>query len=216
MLRNTRVDQSRQAVLVFVDDQQGAIIAPRSLTTLLQRHWRLTLAAALLAAMAAICYGIVAPNWYRAQTLIALVKQESDSSSVGAVSGQLAGLASLVSLGLDSNEDLKKETLARFWSRQFTYDFLQEEGLMPILFADKWDAALRRWRSADPAKQPNLERGYRYFVSHVCTISEDRRVGLIKVTIDWKDPALASEWANKLVARINADRRAVARAEAER
>src|SRR4029077_2012468 len=38
---------------------------------------------------------------------------------------------------------------------------------------------------------------------------------LIKITIDWKDPTLASEWANKLVARVNADRRAVARAEAE-
>src|SRR5207237_898307 len=135
MLRNIKGDQSRQAVLVFVDDQQAGIIARRSLTTLLQRHWRLTLTVALLAAIGAICYGIVAPKWYRAQTLIALVKQESGSSSLGAVSGQLGGLASLVSLGLDSNEDLKKETLARFSSRQFTYDFLQEEGLMPILFA---------------------------------------------------------------------------------
>ncbi len=217
MTSSVKTEHSRQAVLVFLDDQTGAAQAPQRLLTFLVRQWRVTLLSSLFAASAAVTYALLAPKWYRAQTMIAPVKQESNSSGLGALGGQAGGLASLVGIELGGNEEeVKKETLARLSSREFTYAFLRDEGLMPILYADKWDPERQRWKSTDEAKQPTLEDAYRYFIGDICTVSEDRRTGVIKISVDWKDPRFASEWANKLITRINADRRAVARAEAER
>lgn len=182
---------------------------------MVRRHWRPILVSAFIAVTVALSYGLFAQKWFRAQAIIAPVRQEFSSSELGGMSGQLGGLASL-GLDLGGNDDLKKENLARLSSREFTYGFIRDEGLMPILFAAKWDAVQKHWKSNNEAKQPTLEEAFRYFIENVCTVSEDRRTGLIKITVDWKDPRLASEWANKLVIRINSDRRAVAHADAER
>jgi uncharacterized protein involved in exopolysaccharide biosynthesis len=216
MTSNVKTEHSRQAVLVFLDDQSAAGRAPRTLLTFLLRQWRVTLLSSLIAASAAVTYALLAPKWYRAQTMIAPVKQELTSSGLGALGDQAGGLASLVGIDLSGDEQVKRQTLARLSSREFTYAFLRDERLMPILYADKWDPGRQRWKSTDEAKQPTLEKAYRYFIGDICTVSEDRRTGVMKISVDWKDPRLASEWANKLVTRINADRRAVARAEAER
>lgn len=206
---------ARQAVLVFVDEAPAGGATSESQLRILLRYWILIGSCAVIAGLGAITYSLLTPKWYRAQSIIApVVHQDASGSSLGPIGGQLSGLASLVGLGIGSDEDQKKETLARLSSREFTYDFLRSEGVIPVLFADKWDARAQRWKSV--AEEPTLEKAYRYFVDKVCTISEDRLTNLIKVTVDWKDPALARTWANKLVARINADRRSAARAESER
>jgi uncharacterized protein involved in exopolysaccharide biosynthesis len=217
MTSNVKTEHSRQAVLVFLDDQSAAGRAPRTLLNFLLRQWRVTLLSSLLATSGAVTYALLAPKWYRAQTMVAPVSQEMTSSGLGASGGQGEGLASLVGINLGGHEEeVRKQTLARLSSREFTYAFLRDETLMPILYADKWDPGRQRWKSTVEAKQPTLEKAYRYFIEHICTVSEDRRTGVIKISVDWKDPRLASEWANKLVTRINADRRADARAETER
>jgi hypothetical protein len=206
-------EPARRAVLVFVDEGPAGTPSP-SVLSALARYWALIGACAAIAGLGAVIYCLVAPKWYRAQTTIAPVHFEADRGSLGGLGAQLGGLASLVGLDAGSEEDEKKETLARFTSREFVYNFLRSQGVVPILFANKWDAVEHRWRS--PGRAPTLEQAYRYFMGRVCTISEDRRTNLVKVTVDWKDPALASAWANELVAAINADRRIVARSEAER
>ena len=206
---------ARQAVLVFVDEAPAGVATSESQLRILLRYWILIGSCAVIAGLGAITYSLLTPKWYRAQSIIApVVHQDASGSALGPIGGQLSGLASLVGLGIGSDEDQKKETLARLSSREFTYDFLRSEGVIPVLFADKWDARAQRWKSV--AGEPTLEKAYRYFFDKVCTISEDRLTNLIKVTVDWKDPALARTWANKLVARINADRRSAARAESER
>src|ERR1700730_8242256 len=206
---------ARQAVLVFGHEPPAGVATSESQLRILLRYWILIGSCAVIAGLGAITYSLLAPKWYRAQSIIApVVHQDASGSALGPIGGQLSGLASLVGLGIGSDEDRKKETLARLSSREFTYDFLRSEGVIPVLFADKWDARAQRWKSV--AGEPTLEKAYRYFFDKVCTISEDRLTNLIKVTVDWKDPALARTWANKLVARINADRRSAARAESER
>lgn len=207
---------SRKAVLLLVDEHEMDAAASGSIVNLVLRHWRWIALSALTAAIAALAYGLVAPKWYRAQATISPVAQESGQSALGAMSGDLGGLAALAGLDLGNNEDFKNEALARLSSREFIYGFLRDEGLMPILFADEWDARNERWRSADRDEQPSLEQAYRKLMADVVTVSEDRRNGLIKITVDWKDPALASALANKLITRINGDIREVARAEAVR
>jgi capsular polysaccharide biosynthesis protein len=205
---------ARQAVLVFVDETSAGVASSESPLRILLRSWIIISACALIAGLGAITYSLLAPKWYRAQAILVPVHDDESGSSLGAIGGQLGGLASLVGLGTGSDEDRKQENLVRLSSREFTYDFLRSEGVIPVLFADRWDARAQRWKSV--AEEPSLETAYRYFVDKVRTVSEDRRTNVIKVTIDWKDPVLAAAWANKIVARINADRRATARAESER
>jgi uncharacterized protein involved in exopolysaccharide biosynthesis len=207
------VKTGKQAVLVFVDELPPGPDATSLLKTLVA-GWKLVAAFALLGAAIAITYCLVTPKWYRAQALVAPVRQDPSGSALGPLGGQIGGLASLVGLDIGDEEDQKKEAMARFESRQFNYEFLRSEGLIPVLFADKWDRARKQWKY--PAKAPTLEDAYRFFVGRVASISEDRRTNLIKVTVNWTDPQLAQTWANQLVARINADRRAVARSETDR
>jgi capsular polysaccharide biosynthesis protein len=42
------------------------------------------------------------------------------------------------------------------------------------------------------------------FERRIRTVVEDRKTGLVTLTIEWKDKAMAAQWANDLVARTNA------------
>lgn len=206
-------DNSRHAVLVFVDEvPTGQSSEP--LIKVLLAYWQTVALCALIAAAGAIVYSLLAPKWYRAQTLIAPVSHDPGSSALGSLGGELGGLASLVGLDIGGGEDQEKESLARLTSREFIYSFIESENLLPVLFARKWDSGRKAWKNA--AKAPNLEDGYQLFVGKIFNVSEDRKTELIKVAVDWTDPVVARDWVNVLVQRINADRRAVARAESIR
>jgi uncharacterized protein involved in exopolysaccharide biosynthesis len=78
--------------------------------------------------------------------------------------------------------------------------------LMPELFPKRWDAQAKRWKG--PQQQwPSMARGFKYFDKKVRTVTRDKITSLIKVEIEWKDPAEAALWANTLVGRLNAEMR---------
>ena len=206
-------EQVEQAYLVLTADRFGQKEQPESsLLPHLISRWVLIASVALVCALVAGVYCYVTPTWYRTQVLMAAVQPESGSSLMRSLSGGIGGLAALAGVDLPDTDAYKRESLARITSREFTYRFLTDEGLIPILFADRWDAQHQRWKSA----APTLEQAYRFFDGKVRTVSEDRRTGLIKVTMDWKDQQLAMQWANRMVATFNADARATARDEAQR
>jgi len=68
--------------------------------------------------------------------------------------------------------------------------------MLPILYANKWDAQTGQW----VGEPPTLARAVKLFSNMVRQISEDRRTGIVTLGIVWKDRALAAEWANTLVA----------------
>ena len=54
----------------------------------------------------------------------------------------------------------------------------------------------------------------REFDQKVRAVSEDRRTGVVTLTITWRDPVTSADWANELVARANQRMRASAIEEA--
>ncbi len=82
-------------------------------------------------------------------------------------------------------------------------------------FAEKWDSAAKKWKSEDPKKQPDLRDGVKYFDENVQEVSEDKKTGLVTLSITWKDPTQAAVWANLLVAQVNEKLRQKALEEAE-
>jgi hypothetical protein len=152
---------------------------------------------------------------YRAEVVMVPVKADDSRAALASMVGQLGGLASLagVSLGGGGNKD---EYLQYLQSNAFTARFIEDEKLLPVLFADRWDANNNRWDVDDPADVPTLADGVRLFERSVRAVQEDRRTGVVTLAVVWKDRELAARWANLLVERVNRDlsERAIAESDA--
>ncbi|MBI5138148.1 MAG: hypothetical protein HZA24_12560 [Nitrospirae bacterium] len=171
-------------------------------SVLWRRRWMVT-GVALLCAVLAGGGSFLMPNVYRAEALLAPVAQEG-AAMPGGLLGGLGGLGALAGV-LPAGGGGVEENLAVLQSRDFIWAFVREKDLLPVLFADDWDAARGAWRKADPDGQPDLWDAYRLFAKEgLLTVSADRKSGLVTVAVEWTDPELAAQWANDLVARLNA------------
>jgi len=157
---------------------------------------------------AATVYLLLATPWYRAE----LVMVGTDDQSSPALNGTLGGLASLA--GVEVGKPDNAEPLAVLQSQDFTRAFIEDEKLLTVLLADRWDAESGRWRETDPADQPDIRDAVEYFDRSVRRVEEDFNSKIVTLTIEWEDPELAADWANKLVTRLNDTMRRRALAEA--
>ncbi len=167
-----------------------------------RRRWMIV-AVVLLCTLLAAGASLLLPNKYQAETLLARVEQEGTSVSGGLLGG-LGGLGALAGV-LPGSGGGTAENLAVLQSRDFLWAFVRERKLLPVLFADQWDAAAGAWRSSDPKDQPDLWDAYRLFTGGgLLNVATDRKSGLVTVTVEWTDPNQAADWANDLVNRLNA------------
>lgn len=172
-------------------------------------RWKLILSVALgTAAVVAVAVQWL-PSWYSAEVLLAPAEEKKALSLPGA----LGGLASLAGFSIGGSGS--GEALAVLQSRELAREFIGSEELLPVLFASKWNAASKTWKSSDPERQPDMRDAVRYFDRSIRTVTEDRKTKLVKLQIEWKDPALAAAWANKLPLLLNAHMRDRAIDEAE-
>jgi len=161
-------------------------------------------------AVAAIGYALFAEQWYRAETVLMPAEKKSTEGLAGQLGG-LGGLASLAGIKLSTQESA--EPIAVLKSRAFTRAFIEEHKLLPVLFADEWDAKAGRWKAA--GDHPDIRDGVRYFNEKVRHVQEDKRTGLVTVSVEWTDPKVAAAWANALIERLNERMRQRSLAEAQ-
>lgn len=188
-----------EAVAVWERDQVDLV---QVLEALRARKY-LIVAVVAACVIATLVYVLLASRWYRAEVVMvpaSLGHGSSFTSQLGNSSG-LAGIASLAGFNLGGETDV--EALAVLQSRGFARDFIEARGLLPILFASKWDAAASRWKSNNQSEWPDVRDAVEYFQKHVVRIHEDKKTGLVALSIDWKDPLQAAEWANEMVSRLN-------------
>jgi uncharacterized protein involved in exopolysaccharide biosynthesis len=168
-------------------------------------RWRIIVAGAGGAILALIATFLITPE-YRAETVLAPVSAARSSSGLASIAGQLGGLAALAGINLGA-QDNTAEAVAILQSRALTERFIQKNNLLPVLFPDEWDAAKARWAVDDPDDVPRLWQGFERFDKSIRTVNQEPETGLVRLTIDWTNPAQASEWANGLVDEVNADMR---------
>lgn len=152
---------------------------------------------ALAAGLVAAGLSLLMPNWYRSTVVLAPTEERM---SMGGLGGAIGGLASLAGISVGGGN---QESLAVLKSRDIIRGFIEDEQLLPVLFADKWDAAAGRWDVNDPKDVPDVRDGVQLFDRKIRSVSEDRRTELVTLSIDWKDADLAASWAAKLVTRLN-------------
>jgi uncharacterized protein involved in exopolysaccharide biosynthesis len=141
---------------------------------------------------------VVSKPMYRAEVLVAPV--EKGAGGLGQFAGQLGGLASLAGVALGGALKDDQASLAMLQSHLLSRLLIEENNLLPVLYSKKWDAQKGAWLSMDAKRIPTLWDAEQRFSRKVRRVSEDRRTGLITVTVVWSDPRLAAKWADSLVA----------------
>jgi ElaB/YqjD/DUF883 family membrane-anchored ribosome-binding protein len=168
--------------------------------------WRLLLATAVAGGLIALVVALLLPPKYRAQALVAPVTQNGPAGGIGGALKQLSGLAALADIDIGAGGGRKDESLATLSSMGFAREFIQAHDLLPILYANRWDARAGRWRAGE--RPPTLGEGVKYFTDDVISISDDHKTGFVTLTVDWYSPQLAAQWANGMIEMVNEELRA--------
>lgn len=155
-------------------------------------------------------YAFVSQSWYQAEVTVL----PASNRGVPAIGTQLGGLASLAGLSLGSTSNSEPVAVVR--SGEFTRLFIEQNNLLPLLFANRWDEGAGRWKRHWLWAEPDWRDGVRLFENSVRSISEDKKTNLVTISVEWKDPELAASWANSIVDLLNDQMRQRALIDAER
>jgi uncharacterized protein involved in exopolysaccharide biosynthesis len=188
------------------DSTVAPAVELRDVIAVLRARWVWMLIGAVAGATLLLLVSFMMKPVYRATVVLAPSRiEQSGGGGVGAGLGRIGGLASLAGIDIGAAQDGTEEALAVFRSRILTERFLADHGILPMLFADEWDTAAKKWKSSKDA--PTLAQGFKSFDEDIRRIGYDRKSGLVTLAIEWTDPTQAAVWANELVDRVNEEMR---------
>ena len=170
-------------------------------------------------ALVSVIYALILPNQYEASTVLAPAQQETGGLA-GALS-QLGGLASLagVSIGeAEGNEGQMALEIMR--SRSFVEAFIKNNAIEVEVFAangwdsdsnqlsiddDLYDFDTQTWVRNPPSGKPVEPTGWELYEKFLdqYRVIQDKKTGMITVTVEYYSPFIAKEWSEKLVVAIN-------------
>ena len=200
-----------EAVQPFVEEGVGLL----EIWRILVRFRVMILSIILVCTLASTLFALMMTPVYRAAIQVAPVSEKDSNNRFAAQLGEFGGLAALTGINMEQGGK-KNESIATLRSRKFTEQFIKDEKLLPVLFHNQWDTENQRWDETDPEDVPTLEDAWKLFNKKVRRISEDRKTGLVVLSIEWEDPREAARWANELVLRVNAMLREKAASESEK
>lgn len=185
----------------------------------------------LIFAVGAVVYSVMMPDIYKSEALLAPASNEKAVNLPGQIGG-LAALAgvNLGSLGGDSKTALAIEIIQ---SREFIGRFIEANDLyIPIIAVESWSRAedkliidqdiydnnqknwVRKVKAPFKAKPSQLEV-YEKFIK-LLTITEDKKTGMVRLSVEYYSPFLAKKWVDNLVQAINEEMKNRDLAEAQR
>ena len=171
-------------------------------------------------AFGSVIYSLLLPNQYTATALLA--PAQSESNGLSSTLGQLSGLSSLTGVsifGQENTESQIAQEIMKSWS--FIEMFISDNDLSVEVFAAEgwsrssgklqinhglYDIASREWLLQDddtdafrPPTSWELFKRFRQMVS----VSEDKKSGLVSVSIEYYSPQMAKDWLDLYVSAIN-------------
>jgi uncharacterized protein involved in exopolysaccharide biosynthesis len=179
--------------------------------TLLQA-WKTIVGVTIVCVGLAFNYSLHAPEVFKAEILLAPASQEE--SGVSSALSQFGGLAEMAGISMPSDSNVE-QTVATLQSRKFLRQYIDGKNLLPILFKDIWDAENQSWLVQTQEDEPTKQKAVNAF-RNILSINEDKKSGLINLSISWKDAQVAAEWANDLVKQLNEQLREKAIADSQK
>lgn len=195
----------------------------RELFTVLWAGKKLIVAITAIFAMVSVGYALSLANQYKASAVVS--PSQSGGSSLGAMAGQLGGLASLAGINIgsgESNETQEAMEIMQSWA--FMEEFIHTHDLqVPIYAAIGWDkgsnslklnnelydATSERWLiEGDESDESGENRApsswelYEAFRGRVA-VSQDKKSGLINISVEYYSPQIAKQWVDLFIITIN-------------
>ena len=171
-------------------------------------------------AFASVIYALLVPNQYRATAVLAPV--QSDGGGLSGALGQLGGLASLAGVSIgggESGESQIAQQIMQSWS--FVEEFIADNDLaVEVYAAEGWDKSQNQlsidediydvekgqWLIDDDdsgeLRPPTSWELFESFGSRLA-VSEDKKSGLVSVSIEYYSPKIAKQWLDMYVDAIN-------------
>ena len=213
----------------YVDDQSDEI----DLIEIMMVIWRgklIIMLFTVLFAIAAAYYALSAMPQYRVSVLLAPASIHGTSTAMPFE--QFSNLGSALGFSMPE-QAVVAESVARLNSRQFIVRFIEEYQIRKELFKGLWDDEREVWLEPKPStlgdvkkyvqelfstetvisstrdyrQGPTDEQAYTRFKS-MLSINEDRKTSLVTLSILYKNPNLATSWANGMVHELNLEERA--------
>ena len=203
------------------DTQYDDEIDLRELFGVLWAGSRKIIAITAVFAFVSVIYALSLSDQYKATVLLA--PAQSDSSDLSGALGQLGGLASLAGVdigGGDSSEAQMAQEIMKSWS--FIDGFIADNDLAVELSAVQdwskgsnellindgvYDTENKQWLSSknecDVRGPPSSWVLFQAF-SERLVVSENKKSGLVSVSIEYYSPQIAKQWLDMYVAAINA------------
>jgi capsular exopolysaccharide synthesis family protein len=119
------------------------------------------------------------------------------SKSTSGLQAALGELGSLLPIGLTDSENPSTRLLAILQSRTLVETVIQRLGLLPLLYADVWDANTQQWLTDDP---PTMQDAVRLMLTDVVASELDETKGILNITANHADPVLAAAIVNQFIA----------------
>lgn len=152
--------------------------------------------------VAGATYSLLATPVFESKVVLSPVQKGAGSSSLLAQLGPAAALG-----GVGGVSQALQVPLATLQSVQFVEDFITQQKLMPVLLKD--------FRSTD-GEPPDIRDAITTFKTKVLSVTDDKKTGLVTMSVKWEDPVVAAKWANQLAEMGNETLRNRALKEAER
>ena len=203
------------------DTQYDDEIDLRELFGVLWAGSRKIIAITAVFAFVSVIYALSLSDQYKATVLLA--PAQSDSSDLSGALGQLGGLASLAGVdigGGESSESQMAQEIMKSWS--FIDVFIAENNISVEVYAaegwsrgsnelqiddDIYDAETKTWLvendNTGEVGQPSSWVLFEAF-SERLVVSENKKSGLVSVSIEYYSPQIAKQWLDMYVAAINA------------
>lgn len=173
------------------------------LDLLRQKRWPI-IGVTLLFTIAATILTLVVDDKFQASIVVSPVSDDSGGGRLGGLASLASQFGGLGALGLSTPGNTQKaETIAVLQSEALTERYISENNLLPLLYAENWDAAKHSWKAMPPEKVPTLWKANQYFKGQIRSILTDTKTGLVTMTIRWKSPQQVANWANGLVRLAN-------------
>ena len=166
--------------------------------TLLQA-WKTIVGITIICTGLAVAYALNAPEVFKAEVLLAPAQEEQSGGS--SALSQFGGIAAMAGISIPSGSNVE-QVVATLNSRKFLRAYIQQYKLFPVLFEEIWDADSQAWLVTSVDDEPTEQKAIESFKACL-SVDEDKKSGLITLSISWKDPEVAAQWANDLVRQIN-------------
>ena len=171
-------------------------------------------------AVASVIYALSVPNQYKATALLA--PAQSDGGGLSGALGQLGGLASLAGVSLgggESGEAQIAQEIMKSWS--YIEGFIADNNIAVEVYAaegwnkssntlaiedDIYDTTQQSWLVEDDdtgeLRPPTSWELFEVFQEKL-SVSEDKKSGLVSVSIEYYSPQVAKQWVDMYIESIN-------------